>query len=415
MNIRKARRVGIALGVILAVALGLAAGCLDIPGNDNVSGGPNTAQSTCDNVNVINKGTLYRVQAGGSGLVPLATGLNMPWETVVDGNTGTLYFTEDGTGDCTGVIKKITNPVSSTPIEVFTSGVDRPRRPVISEGYLYFAEYKDNGSINRVDLNSGVKTRLVGGLNRPFGLAVDDSNVAVTWVYFSEMGTGTDGTVKKFLINKSDGLISSIVTLTVNLKRPVGLVMDPYYVYVAEMDGGRVFRMSKDAPIINDPVNFSPPQQDLMTGLSTPYPLVLEDPTPDNPADELNTLYFADFNAANRDPGKGAIYKLTHVDRNTGLIPDTAADCVSGGTAVNCVQLSNSLGWPMLVAIDSSTVYWSEVWSAAVKRVGKVGTVLTPTELAAGTPGDGLITPLGIATDGTYVYFTDLGDNLCCF
>lgn len=407
---KKMRRVGMVIGGLGAGAFGLAVGCMDIPQDQNAAGNV-SGQSVCDQVTAINKGTLYRIQVDGNVLVPVATQLNMPWETAVDPSSGTVYYTEDGTGDCTGAIKKITNPATSPVISVFVSGADRPRRPVVFEGHLYFSEYKNNGSINRVNLVTGIKTRLVGGLNRPFGLAVD-ANETRTWVYFSEMGTGTDGTVKKFSINKTTGMVTGVETLTVGLKRPVGLVMDPFYAYVSEMDGGRVFRLSKLAPIENDTLNPSPPQEDLLTGLSTPYPAVLEGPN-----DGTNSLYFADFNAAQRDPGMGAVYKLSNVDRDTGVsnpVPDTASDC-NDGTAVHCVRLADSLSWPMLVAIDGTTVYWSEVWSSAIKRVGKDGSILTPTELATGTPGDNLVTPIGITTDGIHVYFTDLGNNPCCF
>ena len=402
MNIRKARRVGIPLGVISAVALGLAAGCLDAPVSTNQTDEPLANTAVCDPVSVLSTGSLYRVSVTGSAPVKIVDQLNMPWEVTVD--NGTLYFTEDGVGDCTGKIRKLSAaaPAGTASTELLT-GLNRPRRPVIHQGYLYFAEYAEGGSINRVKLDAGGKEILLEGLNRPFGLAVD-SNDNYTYVYFTETGTEgnsyRDGTLKIIQLGNADGIVTGPVTMADNLKMPIGLVMDPYYAYVAEMNAGRVFRISKTAPVALI--------EDLMTGLSTPYPPVLEDPTPDDPADGKNILYFADFNSADFNAGK--VYKLSNVDQYTTPRPvDSAATCA----APNCILLADSLNWPMLVAVDGTNIYWSEVYNAAVRGIRKDASPTEPFELTSGNLD--FEKPLGIATDGVNVYFTDIGNNTCCF
>jgi hypothetical protein len=281
-------------------------------------------------------------------------------------------------------------------------GLNNPRSSFVKNGYLYFTEYGDNGTVDRVNLETGVKTALATGLNSPFAVVATTDENGVS-VYFSERGTQTngytDGAVKQIGVG-SDGTITGVETLAGNLRVPVGVAVDSQYVYVVEMYGGRVFRMSRTASAI------PPAQENLITGLSTPYPPALEVPN-----DGRNILYFADFNAGDTNAGK--IYKLTGVNADP-ITPITPADCGIGSASLSCTLLAGSLGWPMNVAVDSDNVYWSEVWSASVKSIGKGGTPVAQPELASGEV-HGFKKPLEIATDGMYVYFTDLGDNTCCY
>jgi hypothetical protein len=354
--------------------------------------------SQCDDVFLTDTSAVFRVPVvAGPDPVKLVSDLNGTWHITVD--NGVLYFTEDGTGNCTGSIKKLdANAAPGTPPAVLVSGLNNPRMPRIYEGFLYFTEYAEDGSVNRVDLSNGTMTKLAEGLHSPFAVAVIGEG-GDTAVYFSERGTQensyTDGTVKKVVAGEGT---SSLLAESLNM--PIGLAVDNRYVYVVEMYGSRVFRMDKTSS--STPIA----QENLMTGLSTPYPPALE--ILDN---NRSILYFADFNAG--DTMGGGIYKLEGIGAAT-ISPLTPTDCGTVTAPLSCTFLAGSLSWPMHVAIDSSNVYWSEVWSAAVKGVGKDGTPLAETELASGWYS-GFDKPLGIATDGQYVYFTDLGDNLCCY
>lgn len=410
----------IGLGLLMTIVVGVAVSCMDWSpvsksnnnnttdnnnddGHDNNGGG---TVATCASVPVVDKGALYRVPVnGGAAPTKLVDQLNMPWNVVVDEDDNMLYFTEDGTGGCTGSIKKVSaNASPETTPEAVVSGLDRVGMPVIHNRSLYFPESSlDNGSIHRVGLDTGEKTVLVTGLKRPFNVAVD-SEGEYTWVYFTELGDGTNGTVKRFRVG-NDGSVTGTETLAQNLEMPIGLVIGHSYAYVVEMNGGmRVFRMEKDFGEAQ-----MPEQEDLMTGLSTPYPPVLEDPTPDNPDDDNSILYIADF-VGDSIPGK--VYKLSGVDADQ-ITPVTPDDC-GAEAPLSCTLLADSLNWPMLVAIDDQNVYWTEVWGASVKGTGKDGNPATPIELGNGTD-HGLKLPLGIATDGVNVYFTDVGENPCCF
>lgn len=416
----------IGLGLLMVVVVAIVVSCTNSPlltdnsnnppgedtGNgENTGNNDNGTGVTCASVPVYDKGAVYRVPVeGGADPTKLVDQLNMPWNVLVDENNNMLYFAEDGTGGCTGSVKRLrADAPPGTAPEVVVSGLDRVGMPVIHDGFLYFAEFSmKNGSVHRVNLDTGEKTVLVTGLQRPFSVAVD-SKGEDRWVYLTELGDGTDGTVKRFRVG-SDGSVTGTETLAQNLGMPIGLVIDHSYAYVVEMNGGmRVFRMKRDFE------GTMPTQQDLMIGLSTPYPPVLEDPTPDNPDDGNSILYVADFNVA--EPEAGKVYKLSGVDADPvdadPIVAVTPDDC-GEEAALSCALLAKSLYWPMLVAIDDQNVYWTEVYWASVKGVPKSGNPAAPISLANGTD-HGLKKPLGIATDGVNVYFTDLGENPCCF
>ena len=412
----------IGLGLLTAVAFGVVA-CMD-PSTDSSSLANSNSENTQSDTTtdesstndtpavagcqpILDKGALYRVPVeGGTAPTQLLGDLNLSGWLIID--DGALYFTEHKTEDSTGSIKILATdaPPGTTP-EVFVAGLDCPRAISINQGFLYSGDGSENGSIDRVNLETGERMLLVGDINRLLAMAVD-SEGDDTWVYFTEQGTQdnnfADGTVKRFRVG-SDGSVTGTETLAENLKRPVGLTLDSYYVYVVEIDAGRVFRMSKDFAGVPMPT-----QEDLMTGLSTPYPPVLEDPTPGDPNDGNSILYFADFNAA--DPNAGKIYKLAGVDLDT-IATVTPEDCGTD-TPLSCTLLADSLSWPMVVTVDDINIYWTEIWSASVKGVGKDGSSNEPFELGNGIE-HGFKTPFGIATDGVNVYFTDVGDNPCCF
>lgn len=392
------------MGLALAVsaALGVVGGCMSSPSsNTNTTNPNNNALAVqCDSVFQTDKSALYKVPVNGGPFPERLVGqLNLTWHVTVD--NGMLYFTEDGTGNCTGRILKLhADAVQGTAPEVLVGGLNNPRSSFVNNGDLYFTEYGDNGAVDRVNLNTGIKTVLATGLNSPFAVvAITDQNGVS--VYFSERGTQTngytDGAVKKIRVG-SDGTITGVETLAGNLSVPVGVAVDSQYVYVVEMYGGRVFRMSRTASTI------PPVQENLITGLSTPYPPVLEVQN-----NGINILYFADFNVGRPDAGR--IYKLTGVNADP-MNPITPADCGTGSASLSCTLLAESLSWPMNVAVDNNKVYWSEVWSASVKSIGKGGPPPAQMELASGV---GFKKPLEIATDGMFVYFVDLGENTCCY
>ena len=383
------------------VFLGLT-GCLDSPtSNQNFADtGDPSLLITCEEELVLDGGALLKVQVvPGSAPVTVADQITISWGLTED--NGVLYFAEDGTGSCTGSIKKLnTADAPGTTPELLISGLSNPRALLVHNGFLYFSESSYNGSINRVDLGSGIRTTLVQGLNSPFAVAAYNDG-ADTWIYFSEKGTEengySDGTVKSFY--ETTGAVTEIDTLAENLRIPVGLAVDPSYVYVVETYGGRVFRMNREAP------NSPRAQENLMTGLSTPYPPWLEGPN-----DGTNTLYFADFNAGEVAGGK--IFKLEGVDSSGSVTALTPADC--GIMALlSCTLLADSLGWPMVVVVDNNEAYWSEVWSASIQSISTDGLSSAPSELANGVM-DGFKAPLMVVTDGQFVYFTDIGDNPCC-
>ncbi|HSG06055.1 MAG TPA: hypothetical protein VLB09_06625, partial [Nitrospiria bacterium] len=103
-------RAGMALFSVIGIGLlFLVSSCIEAP-EDNTTSDTSGPLVICDNVFSLNPGSLYRVQTNGLGLTKLAANLNVPWEAYVDPESGDLYFTEDGTGDCSGSVKRIQNP-----------------------------------------------------------------------------------------------------------------------------------------------------------------------------------------------------------------------------------------------------------------------------------------------------------------
>ena len=415
----KTRHVLISLSLVTVVTLVMMAACMDAsPRTGSQSDGTYGASdetadddsasegivATCNPPPEINKGALYRVPIdGGTPPIKLVGDLAMPWG--VSENNGILYFTGYSTEGSTGTIKMLSSTaVLGTTPDVLVSGLECPAAPlIIHQGFLYFIDQGGSGSINRVNLDTRVRTVLLEGTAVAVGMDISSAEDDV-WIYFSEIGDGTNGAVKRFRV-ESNGSATGLETLAEDLKMPIGLKVDSYYIYIVEMNEGRLFRMAKDFGGASMPA-----QEDLMTGLSTPYPVALEDPTPDDPNDRKSVLYFADFNAADTNAGK--IYKLSGIDISSPVTAVTPNNCRMDA-ALSCVALADSLSWPMVTMADESNVYWSEIWSASVKGVAKDGSSDAPFELANGIE-HGFVKPHGIALDGVNVYFTDLGDNPCC-
>ena len=251
--------------------------------------------------------------------------------------------------------------------------------------------------MNRINLQTGAKEVIKENLKRPFAIKVEDAGEFGTMVYFTEDGSiendYTDGTV--WLVQNSlDGTIHEGRILADNLHRPLGLGLGETYVYFTEMDGGRVSRVNKFL--------VDPPQEVLMTGLITPYPPVLDG----------NELFFAEFNAG--DEAAGKIYKISGVDIDSDLLSELTPDDCGTSAPLSCTLLAESLNWPMAVAVDSEYIYWTEIYSSSIKRVGKNGNPSEVAELANGTEYEFKTSPW-LATDGGYLFFADLGNAPCCF
>lgn len=392
------------IAVAAAGTLAVVAGCMDSqPGKNHPGEGgePNPLLAGCQDFLISDEGKIYRLSVdGGSPPTELVSGLSFPFGLALDGGENALYFADNGTGNCTGSIQKISADAEpGTPPEIVASNLDQPISPVIFGGYLYFSQYRDEarGSIIRVDLDSGEKQVLLEGLERPFGLAMEMEGED-TRVYSSEDGSlendYTDGSVIKFLVH-SDGSVTDVTILAAGLSRPLGLAMDSKFVYIVEMDGGRVFRMTKDTG-----GDAMPEQEVLMSGLLTPYPPKLDG----------GELYFAEFNIQDENAGK--IYKISGVDSDqvTELKP---SDCGTGSD-FSCTLLAESLNWPMAVTLDETRVFWTEIYSPSIKSVKRDGTSDAVAELASGAEYEFNTSPW-LVNNGTDLFFGDLGNVPCCF
>jgi Domain of unknown function (DUF5050) len=191
---------------------------------------------------------------------------------------------------------------------------------------------------------SGVVT-LASGLTDPYDLAVGASSV-----FWSDPAANTISSV-----SLAD---CSVTVIASGQDNPVGVTLDSTYVYWTNGDEG-----DSSGSIVRAPLSGGS-SKTLATGLSSPGMLV---------NDGTNLYWMADLSTS---------YVLQ--------MP------IGGGT----VQTLASSGYSVNLVVYGSAVYWADEGDDAVLSVPVGGGSVS-------TLAGGQSSPFGIATDGTYIYFTE--------
>jgi hypothetical protein len=235
---------------------------------------------------------------------------------------------------------------------------------------------------------------LACGLSRPWGIAVDGTNVYFTDVTFSSLlavpiaggtptllaSTGQSSFYGAVAANAAgvfwtDGeTVNSLgplgagapTTLFTGGQAIYGIALGATNLYFTDADAYLVM----EAPIAGGPVKaFS----------SCPLPWAI--------ATDSNNVYFIDSQV-------GAVLKEPQTDTSS-----MATELWGGPGFV--VQT------PSAIAVDSTSVYWTNQVLGTVMRMPKSGGAVTP--IASGQAG-----PWGIAVDATHVYWTNTGSSDSC-
>lgn len=293
-------------------------------------------------------------------------GVARPWHVAADADW--VYYTEIAAiaaGECNAAVKRVSRAGQNSP-EILLSGLQEPGPLFIANNRLYVSDVIPGGSLYAIKLDDSppTVTELIVDRDFPFDIFVDSDGV----LYYT-----TGAGVERF--EPGSGLPTVIHPLEIAL----GVVLDDTRLYVLslERDTGSVLRMKKDG---SDP-------EILVSGLIRPFLPVLNE----------GSLYFAEFSPdVSGDPPDGRIIRI-----------DNVATC---GFPCPLTKLAINLNGPRRVAVDSASVYFSEVWGGRIRKVDKLlgG---TPTTLASR-----LEQPMDLALWDGIIYFGELGaDVSCCF
>ncbi len=238
---------------------------------------------------------------------------------------------------------------------------------------------------------SSAPLELAGGLNSPWNLAVDDSNV-----YFVE--NDSSGAVKK--VAKSGG---PVTTLASGLVEPTSIGVDASFVYFIERNNGSNGSLKK-VPLGGGGTTT------LASGLKNAQ---------NHLAVYGDSVYFGD----GKTGGGGVIKKVginggeTILVDNNGLLNLNTAIDVSGGSVYfkndydKILRVATSgggvtelgSGEPSALKVGGSYIFFTEYSNATVKQMPISGGATT-------TLATGADSAANLATDGSYVYWTEFNN-----
>jgi hypothetical protein len=267
------------------------------------------AYVTSDQVN----GNIYSMSLSGGGPTNLTPNFPQaePFGVAVD--NANVYWTNYNGGGTNGSVMKMPIGGQVAPI-VVAPNQTAPSMIVVDaqDQNLYWTNAGSPGSVQKYPLSNGTVTPLIGGINGPFGLAVDS-----TYAYVAL--TSDDYVIKVLL---SNGTIAAQLTIPEN--NPYGLAIDGTNVYFTNnANTGDARQVAQDASM-SAGIAFA--NTTLPAGIAT---------------DGVN-VYWASNNA---------IYK-------------SRVGVPSGGS----VFVSNQSG-ASFVAVDATSVYWTNSKAGTVMKI----------------------------------------------
>ena len=313
--------------------------------------------ATTTNLNVIvpnlNGGSypLVVTTAGGSASSTFAVGQkHPPSKLVVDASS--VYWLEDD-----GSVKKV--PIAGGAVTALATGLLSPRDLAQDSTSLYFTDLQA-GKVQRVAKSGGTVTTLASSLTSPFAIAVDSSNV-----YFVENGNSTLSKVAK-----TGGAVTALVNGSITGD-------------VLAVDGSGLYY-------------FDPTQVIYKASLAGGVGTMLENVIDKGPSMVLDsTSVYWGFSGLRRVAvGGGTPTTYTApIGRVGGLAVDSSslyyvnlsldASAATGQIASVPLQdgavtvLVQSSGAVNALAVDGTSVYWTEASTASVRKVPKGGGAVT--------------------------------------
>jgi len=210
--------------------------------------------------------------------VSLATGLNTPWGIVADESNA--YWTEEGSGSVpSGSLSSV--PVKGGSSKTLLVGQYAPLFIAADDTYLFWANFANGGSINRVKKSDGTAFKKLTDANSPAGIALASDSVVyssgtsiwkipkdggsaqvlATQTGMNPKGVAIDSTgvywadvgLSAIMFKPSSGAAKSLVG---QQKYPLSVVVDDIYVYWANAgtfvsgecstSDGSIMRANKD-------------------------------------------------------------------------------------------------------------------------------------------------------------------------
>jgi hypothetical protein len=274
---------------------------------------------------------------------------------VVDASS--VYWLEDD-----GSVKKV--PVAGGAVTALATGLLSPRDLAQDSTSLYFTDVQA-GKVQRVAKSGGAVTTLASSLTSPYAIAVDSSNV-----YFIENGNSTLSKVAK-----AGGAVSALVTGSINSD-------------VLAVDGSGLYY-------------FAPSQVIYKASLAGGSGTMLENIIDAGSSIVIDsTSVYWGYTALHRVAVGGGT--VTTYAAPIGRVGAMAADASSlyyvnlGGSAAQIASvplqdgtvtvLVPSSGAQVGLAVDSTSVYWTEGASASVKKVPKGGGTVTTLATSPNVP-----------------------------
>jgi hypothetical protein len=295
---------------------------------------------------------------------------------------------------------------------------DTPSTIVVSNGVVYWTDYDTGGSVMSVPTSGGVPHTIAANQDYPWNLAVDDNNVY--WTNYNNVNADTlGGSTQNAALLQTSLAGGTITTLAMGLETPFGIAVDATDVYwtafatdfvkKVPIGGGTVTILANS---LNGPTYITASGGEVYwtdygggtvkktsTTIGAPTSGTVLVPAADN--------YFPLGLAVN---GSSVYFAANSGGPNSGEILSVP----TGGGTVTTIAAGQIQGGPWALTTDATNVYWTNVKGATnngslyLAPLAGCGTSTScPTDLTPGT--EGIDAPTGVAVDADGVYVTGTG------